>query len=96
MHWSRLVDAGQAGVLLVAGLLTDRAASEWVLLILWPTIWFLVIVWACLDLSRRRGGPTAMAVAAFGSFMLLSTLSPFLPGQLDHHNMQIAMLLVAV
>lgn len=96
MHWSRLVDAGQAGVLLVAGLLTDRATSEWVLLILWPTIWLVAIIWTCLDLSRRMGGPTGMAVASFGSYMLLSSLSPFLPGQLDHHNMQIAMLLVAL
>ena len=48
-HWSRLIDAGLAGLLFLFGLFTDGASAERLMRAWWPLLWLLAD-------DRRHGG----------------------------------------
>ncbi len=89
-HWSRLVDAPIAGLILAGKLIVPQAAAEHIALLLWPKlvlVGFLALLFRTLI---REGG--LQAAAAFMIIMALSTTG-FMQFQLlriDHHNVQIA------
>ena len=90
MHWSRLVDAPIAAIILVASLVTGSAAiAETTALILWPMLMFAAAVYFLLRIARMFGGQSAVlpAVAIGGS--ALHFIGNFSPGGLDHHNVQL-------
>src|ERR1700686_1030150 len=41
LHWSRLIDAGLAGLFLVFRLFADRDLAERLMLALWPVLWLI-------------------------------------------------------
>jgi hypothetical protein len=93
MHWSRLVDAPIAGLILVlrpflgAGAETGAAYA-------WPLIMLLGLFWLSAKLSIRLAGPDGLLPGlALPAFSLI-TLADFPPGRLDHHSAQILLLLV--
>ncbi|HWE98539.1 MAG TPA: hypothetical protein VG248_01975 [Caulobacteraceae bacterium] len=96
MHWSRLVDGGEAGLLLLLRPFSDPATAEWRMRILWPLMWIAPTIVAVLALSRALGGSRWLII----SVLLLLTVQPlygqFVPGRIDHHNVQITMALVAL
>jgi hypothetical protein len=92
LHWSRLVDAGQAGLLLILRPLLG-AGAETALGYLWPALLLLPLVWLGGALAMRLCGPAGQLPG-----LVLAVLSPvvtheFLPGRLDHHNLQILLAL---
>ena len=48
-HWSRLIDAGLAGLLFLFGLFTDGASAERLMRAWWPLLWLLPTI-------ARHGG----------------------------------------
>ena len=67
-HWSRLIDAGLAGLLFLFGLFTDGASAERLMRAWWPLLWLLptiagmaAIAWRDRRPRGRDGGAAARA-----------------------------------
>jgi hypothetical protein len=90
MHWSRLVDAPIAAIILVATPLAGSvAAAETIAKILWPALLFCFTLFFILRASRLFGGDAAVLPAVVISAPALHFISIFSPGALDHHNVQL-------
>jgi len=87
MHWSRLIDLPVALLVTAFG---ENAAR-----VIWP----LLLLFACLLLvirtARLLAGPDALLPAAVTGFLALYFVNVFAPGALDHHNAQLALVLLA-
>jgi hypothetical protein len=95
-HWSRLIDAGIAGLILAFRPFADGALAERLARTIWPMLWLLpamagtaAIAWR---LVGRAGAPIAFLFAALG----LPAFQHFIPGRIDHHNVQIALAVLLV
>lgn len=97
MHWSRLVDAPIAAIILAGSTLTNsQAAGETAALIIWPLALFAVALFCLLRASRVLSGEAATFPAlAVGSVSLFS-IGIFSPGAIDHHNVQLVLTLAAL
>lgn len=94
MHWSRLVDAPIAGIIMIVTALTgDAGLGETVAKALWPAITLLFAMAALMTACGRTGNAAhRLPVAVIGAVALWTT-GAFGPGALDHHNIQIALAL---
>jgi hypothetical protein len=87
MHWSRLVDAPLALLFSI---------SERFALIAWPLLLFAALLLLLWHLAGRLGGqPAAISV------LLLTLFCPelyaiFTPGNIDHHGLQLVLMLAAL
>ena len=96
MHWSRLLDGALAGTMRMAGLIMSPASAELATRFFWPLLWIFPTVLCALTIALRLGGPPALFICAI---MLASNQQPFvefMPGRIDHHNIQIAMTVIAM
>jgi hypothetical protein len=89
-HWSRLVDAPIALLMLLGGLFLPQAAAEHLAMLLWPKLLLAAFLCVLFRELIREGG-----LQAAGAFLLIIALSTtgFMQFQLlriDHHNVQIA------
>ena len=96
MHWSRLGDLGIAGwVLILRPLLGAAQADIWAA-ILWPPTLFILYLGLSARLATRLAGRdhavTALLVAAFA----FPAITMFVPGRIDHHGLQIVLVLALV
>jgi hypothetical protein len=92
MHWSRLVDAPIAGiVLLVEALGGGAAAAETAARIAWPALLFCLAAFVIVCAARRYGGEAAALPATVLGAAALYFMGVFRPGALDHHNVQITL-----
>ncbi|HEY0439027.1 MAG TPA: hypothetical protein VGD36_03065, partial [Xanthobacteraceae bacterium] len=62
-HWSRLVDAGLAGVLLLLAQFTDAFFAERLLRAIWPVLWLLPTIGGMAAIAWRLGGRLAATIA---------------------------------
>lgn len=88
-HWSRLVDAPIAGLILLLGPLVGRSLAEGLTAVLWP---LLLLGLFCLLVHRgvrRSFGPRAAVLAVFAATQTFGILVQFQAGRVDHHNLQI-------
>lgn len=97
MHWSRFVDAPIAALVLLGQTLGLSApAAENVAATLWPTALLGVSVFLIMRIARLVDGEgTAFPAAVVGGLALMS-LAIFLPGMIDHHNVQLMLALLAI
>lgn len=95
MHWSRLDDLVPAAIITLLEGLIGRHAAEVTAVIVWPALLLATAIALTGRIARAVGGaavaPPAMIVAAIA--YPASTL--FLPGRIDHHNLQIVLALLA-
>jgi hypothetical protein len=96
LHWSRLIDGSLA--LLEAGfrLFLGPAQAELATRITWPLLWLFPPITAALVIARKMRGPMA---AQLGAVLLVVNLLLYVqwkPGRIDHHNVQIALCMVAL
>ncbi|MBK8085013.1 MAG: hypothetical protein IPK28_14975 [Devosia sp.] len=96
MHWSRLVDLPIAGLILGFAPFIGTAAAESVAAYLFPFGLLLV----ALGLSGRLAVRLAGSEAALPGMLLFAfsvvTFADFPPGRLDHHSVQLVILLALV
>ena len=93
MHWSRLVDAPIAALIAIATPFAGASAPR-VAAMLWPLILMLPMLALSLALVRRLV-PDADAVTPLALPVIsLVLLIEFIPGRVDHHNVQILLCLV--
>src|SRR3954468_2727780 len=95
-HWSRLIDAGLAGTLWVFGLFADGALAERLTRTVWPMLWLLPTMAATAAIAWRLAGREAALVALLLALVGLPAFHQFRPGRIDHHNVQIALSMLAL
>lgn len=90
-HWSRLIDAGLAGILWMWGLLFNDMLAERLMRAVWPLLWIIPAMAGTAAIAWRIAGRNA----ALSALLLMAVGSPifaqFVPGRIDHHNVQIAL-----
>ncbi len=105
MHWSRLLDGAIALVNLIFRTGLDNRSAEIATRVFWPCFCMIPAIWATLSASRRLaidvGKPDReqSAVIAAAALMIVNLglfSGQFRPGRVDHHNVQIALSLVAM
>ena len=97
MHWSRLVDAPIAAIVLAVRAVTgSQAAGETAALIIWPLILFGIAIYLLLRIARPVGGEEAVFPALILGTATLYYGGAFGTGSLDHHNIQLVLMLATV
>ncbi|MEP9397710.1 GtrA family protein [Mesorhizobium sp. KR2-14] len=90
MHWSRLVDAPVAAIMLAMSALgLAPAGAETVAQVVWPTLLLALTLFFILRMARLFGGEKAVLPAAVLGGSALYFLGIFAPAALDHHNVQL-------
>lgn len=93
-HWSRLVDAGLVGLLALLRLVAAPDLAERLMRALWPLLLLLPAMLACVAVAQRiAGAGRAAMVFAIAAAAMMPT---FRPGEIDHHNIQVMLVLVAL
>lgn len=95
MHWSRLPDLVPGGIIAGMTPLVGRHSAELSAVLAWPALLFAIALFLVARITRAvapAAAPTAIVVAAIG----YPVTSLFLPGRIDHHGLQIVLLLAVV
>src|SRR5689334_24732430 len=95
-HWSRLVDAGLATTLWVFGWFAEPALTERLMRVTWPMLWLLPTMAGTAAIAWRIAGREAALIALLLAVIGLPAFHQFRPGRIDHHNVQIALSMLAV
>ena len=98
MHWSRVIDAPLAALILLLRPLIGMHGAEAVTLFLWPVALFaatLVLVAAIAGVMSNKS-TSARMTAVLLAVLSAPALIHFRPGAIDHHNAQIALLLALI
>lgn len=92
MHWSRLPDLVPAGLIAIATPLIGVHAAELGAVILWPGLLFAAALCLIGAIARRLdvSSTTAILLAA----LAYPATTIFLPGRIDHHNLQLVLVLL--
>jgi len=93
-HWSRLVDAGLAGLFRLFALLFEPAMAERLMRAVWPLLWLGIALVGAMAVARRIAGDQGVLAAAFLALLGLPAYPRFIGGSIDHHNVQIALTMV--
>lgn len=96
MHWSRLVDAPIALLLLALKLVFSAPVAERLTLTIWPLLVMLPALAGLRAVAAALGVALAGNAALVLGVFLLPLLGHFRLGAIDHHNVQIALLLWAI
>ncbi|MDB5505478.1 MAG: Oligosaccharyl transferase [Devosia sp.] len=87
IHWSRLIDAPIAGLILLLQPLLG-ANAELATLYLWPLLLLGLLLLVTSRLCVRLLGPDGQLPGLILPFLYPPIASEFLPGRIDHHNVQ--------
>jgi hypothetical protein len=97
MHWSRVIDAPLAALILMLRPLAGMEGAEAITLILWPTLLFgAALILVAATARRMSDGVNQHAVqlaAIILAALSIPSLVHFRAGAIDHHNFQIVLLL---
>lgn len=93
-HWSRLVDAGLAGLFMLFRLI-DPQSAERLTRAWWPLLWLLPTIAGMVAVAWRVAGRESAMVALLLASVGVPAYQQFTPGRIDHHNVQIALTLLA-
>ena len=90
MHWSRLVDAPLALLIMAFDALgAGTAAAERAAQIIWPTALYGLTIFVLMRASRRFAGADVAMPSLILSTAALFYLVIYSPGVIDHHNVQL-------
>jgi hypothetical protein len=87
MHWSRLVDAPLALLMQV---------SEKFALTAWPLLLFLAALLLLVRIAFVMAGPRAVVTAMALALLCSGLYATFAPGNIDHHGLQLVVMLAAL
>jgi len=95
MHWSRLLDGALAGLIWLVERVTSPTLAELIVRFAWPLLWIFPVVVCGLLIARSLGGRAAVFVAVVLLATNIQLYVQFRPGRVDHHDIQIAMAVIA-
>ena len=94
LHWSRLVDLPIALLILAAGGFGLSASGpESFALTAWPAMLFVAALFLIIHTVRRLGSEAAVLPAVVLATAALYFTGEFDPGAIDHHNIQLVLVL---
>ncbi len=94
MHWSRLIDLPIAVLIHALRPFMSPAGAEAAALAIWPLLLTVPLLAAVAIGARRIGGIAATQIALGLAALLVITANRFLPGAIDHHNVQLVLVAV--
>ncbi len=93
MHWSRLVDLPLAAVMAVLELFFTRETAEALTLTFWPLLLIIPTVLGMLHIARVLIGVEVQKFVFLFCFSIALIMGNyFKPGAIDHHNIQIMLI----
>ena len=95
-HWSRLIDAGLAGLFVIFNVFVPHALAERLMAATWPVLWLIPTIGGAVAIAWRLAGREAAFVVLLLAMFGMPGMGQFRPGRIDHHNVQIALAIVAV
>lgn len=95
MHWSRLVDAPLVVLMGLFAPLAQEAAPYWAAFV-WPLLVLLAVVALVADIAERVAGADARLPALALLALSIAIYTEFIPGRVDHHNVQAALTLAMI
>jgi hypothetical protein len=93
MHWSRLVDLPLALLIRAGEVALAPPLAERAVLVLWPAMLLLGFLAGGARLARELGGEAAARLALLFAALSAPVLQHFRPGAIDHHNVQLVLLM---
>ncbi len=94
MHWSRLVDAPIAGLVLLFSAFVPVSTAEHAAVFVWPLLTSVPVFLAMAVAARRLGGKKAVLPALIMTILFVYQVRRFAPGSIDHHNVQMALMAI--
>ncbi len=91
MHWSRLIDLPIAVLIRLFAYVLTMEKAEALALLVWPLMLILPLMAAVAVAARRMGDDVTMHVALLLTSVFVVTANRFLPGAIDHHNVQLVL-----
>lgn len=91
MHWSRLVDLPIALLIRFFAQIVPMEQAEALALLVWPFLLILPLMAAVAIAARRIGDDVTMHLALLLTSVFVITGNRFLPGSIDHHNLQLVL-----
>ena len=96
MHWSRIIDAPMAGLMILFSLFTSGPRAEFLAVTIWPLLLIFPFIWATGRGAFYLGGRHAMLFAQLLAAIFSLSVHRFHPGSIDHHNAQIALVAILI
>jgi hypothetical protein len=94
MHWSRLVDLPIAAIAAALSPFLGRESAIGFATTVWPLISVLIVTSALVAGARALGGRGVLLFTCLIAFAVLYRHFRFLPGSIDHHNLQLGLVLL--
>jgi hypothetical protein len=95
-HWSRLIDAGLAGLFFAFRPFADVSLAERLTVTVAPMLWLIPTLIGAVAIGWRLAGREAALIVLLLAIFDLPGLQQFRAGRIDHHNVQIALAMLAV
>lgn len=96
MHWSRVADLAPAGIISALTPWIGRHGAEIAAVIAWPTLLLATALVLTAQIARILGGAQIARTALIVAAIAYPASTIFVPGRIDHHGLQIVLLLVIV
>jgi hypothetical protein len=91
MHWSRLIDLPIALLIRLFSHVVPSEQAEALALLVWPLSLVVALMTAMAVAARRIGNAVTMHVVLMLTAVFCITSNRFLPGSIDHHNVQMVL-----
>jgi hypothetical protein len=97
MHWSRLLDAPIAAIVLAISALTaNTALAESITLVAWPALLFCLTMFFAIRTARNFAGESAVLPTVVVGGAALYFIGIFSPGSVDHHKVQLMLTMASM
>jgi hypothetical protein len=94
MHWSRIVDAPVAALVMFFSLFVSSMQAQQYAVFIWPMLMIFPTMIAISVAAERFGGREAMLPSYFMTAFFIMLFPRFAPGSIDHHNVQLALVAI--
>ncbi len=96
MHWSRVADIPMLILITFFDLFLSYDRAEQLAYIIWPPLSIGLVIWGLFAGARHMGARQTDVLTALVAFVTLLGFFRFLPGAIDHHNLQMGLLAVSI
>jgi hypothetical protein len=96
MHWTRLADLVPGGIIRVLEGMIGRHQAELVAVIAWPGMLLAAALALTGRIARLVGSDEAAVPAMVVAAIAYPASTLFVPGRIDHHGLQLALMLVTL
>ena len=96
IHWSRLVDLTIVILVSVFDIIVSQEAAWRIAVILWPLMVYTATFWLLVKLCKTLVPSSNTYLVLFFFALSVVTIAETAPGRIDHHNVQVLLLVTAI